>query len=158
MPRRRQIEPRKLAPDPVYNSTLAEKFINCMTWDGKKMVAQHVFYEAMGKIQERTADDPLKVFKKAVEKIQSQKKAIEEKVYRSNLIQEKIREMIERRIILIDTDGEAVGQVNGLFVMGFGDFSFGAPSRVTASIGLGREGASIFSVNRKWEVLFIQKA
>jgi small subunit ribosomal protein S7 len=67
MPRRRQIEPRKLAPDPVYNSTLAEKFINCMTWDGKKMVAQHVFYEAMGKIQERTGDDPLKVFKKAVE-------------------------------------------------------------------------------------------
>jgi small subunit ribosomal protein S7 len=67
MPRRRQIEPRKLAPDPVYNSTLAEKFINSMMWDGKKMVAQHVFYEAMGKIQERTADDPLKVFKKAVE-------------------------------------------------------------------------------------------
>jgi small subunit ribosomal protein S7 len=67
MPRRRQIEPRKLAPDPVYNSTLAEKFINSMTWDGKKMVAQHVFYDAMGKIQERTADDPLKVFKKAVE-------------------------------------------------------------------------------------------
>jgi len=67
MPRRRQIEPRKLAPDPVYNSTLAEKFINCMTWDGKKMVAQHVFYEALSKIQERTADDPLKVFKKAVE-------------------------------------------------------------------------------------------
>ena len=67
MPRRRQIEPRKLAPDPVYNSTLAEKFINCMTWDGKKMVAQNVFYDAMGKIQERTADDPLKVFKKAVE-------------------------------------------------------------------------------------------
>ncbi len=67
MPRRRQIEPRKLAPDPVYNSTLAEKFINCMTWDGKKMVAQGVFYDAMGKIQERTADDPLKVFKKAVE-------------------------------------------------------------------------------------------
>jgi small subunit ribosomal protein S7 len=67
MPRRRQIEPRRLAPDPVYNSSLAEKFINCMMWDGKKMVAQHVFYNAMGKIQERTADDPLKIFKKAVE-------------------------------------------------------------------------------------------
>jgi len=68
------------------------------------------------------------------------KKAIEEKVYRSNLIQEKIREMIERGTLLIDTDGEAVGQVNGLSVMSLGDFSFGAPSRVTASIGLGREG------------------
>jgi len=68
------------------------------------------------------------------------KKAIEEKIYRSNLIQKKIQEMIERRIILIDTDGEAVGQANGLSVMSLGDFSFGSPSRVTASIGLGREG------------------
>jgi len=67
MPRRRSIEPRKLPPDPVYNSTLAEKFINCMMWDGKKNVAQNAFYEAMTKIQERTSDDPLKVFKKAVE-------------------------------------------------------------------------------------------
>jgi small subunit ribosomal protein S7 len=67
MPRRRSIEPRKLPPDPVYNSTLAEKFINCMMWDGKKNVAQNAFYDAMTKIQERTADDPLKVFKKAVE-------------------------------------------------------------------------------------------
>jgi len=68
------------------------------------------------------------------------KKAIEEKVYRSNLIQEKIREMIEREFLLINTDGEAVGQVNGLTVVSLGDFSFGAPSRVTASVGLGREG------------------
>ena len=67
MPRRRKTEPRRLTPDPVYNSTLAEKFVNSMMWDGKKMVAQHAFYEAMNRIQERTSDDPLKVFKKAVE-------------------------------------------------------------------------------------------
>jgi small subunit ribosomal protein S7 len=67
MPRRRQIEPRTLPPDPVYNSTLAEKFMNSMMWDGKKTVSQNVFYEAMRIIQERTSDDPLKVFKKAVE-------------------------------------------------------------------------------------------
>jgi len=67
MPRRRRPEPRRLAPDPVYNSTLAEKFINCMMWDGRKSAAQNVFYEAMSKIQERTSDDPLKTFKKAVE-------------------------------------------------------------------------------------------
>jgi small subunit ribosomal protein S7 len=72
MPRRRQIEPRRLPPDPVYSSTLAEKFINCMMWDGKKMVAQHAFYDALSKIQERTADDPLKVFKKAVENCKPQ--------------------------------------------------------------------------------------
>ncbi len=68
------------------------------------------------------------------------KKAIEEKIYRSNLIQEKIQEMIGRGVLLIGTEGEVVGQVNGLSVMSLGDFSFGTPSRVTASIELGREG------------------
>jgi len=68
------------------------------------------------------------------------KKAIEEKIYRSKLIQEKIQEMIQREILLIDTEAEKVGQVNGLSVMGLGDFAFGTPSRVTASVGLGREG------------------
>ena len=67
-------------------------------------------------------------------------KAIEEKVYRSNLIQEKIQEYIRRGIFLVDTIGEKVGQVNGLSVMDTGDFAFGRPSRVTASIGVGREG------------------
>ena len=67
-------------------------------------------------------------------------KAIEEKVYRSNLIQKKIEEFIKRGIFLIETEGEKVGQVNGLSVVGLGDFAFGRPSRVTASIGVGREG------------------
>jgi lon-related putative ATP-dependent protease len=68
------------------------------------------------------------------------RKAVEEKIYRSKLIQEKIQEMITRGFFLIDTVEEKVGQVNGLSVMGLGDFAFGSPSRVTASIGLGREG------------------
>ncbi|MCX8191657.1 MAG: AAA family ATPase, partial [Nitrososphaerales archaeon] len=68
------------------------------------------------------------------------KRAIEEKVYRSNLLQQKIREMIERGLILIDTQGEKIGQVNALSVISLGDFTFGRPSRVTASVGLGREG------------------
>jgi lon-related putative ATP-dependent protease len=67
-------------------------------------------------------------------------KAIEEKIHRSNLIQEKIQEYIERGVFLIETEGEEVGQVNGLSVIDLGDFSFGRPSRVTVSIGLGREG------------------
>jgi len=68
------------------------------------------------------------------------KKAIEEKVYRSNLVQEKIQELIQRDVLLIDTEGKIVGQVNGLSILSLGDFAFGKPSRVTASIGLGREG------------------
>jgi len=67
MPRRRRPELREILPDPVYNSTLAEKFINSMMWDGKKNTAQKIFYEAMDTIRERTGDDPLKHFKKAVE-------------------------------------------------------------------------------------------
>ncbi len=68
------------------------------------------------------------------------KKAVEERIYRSKLIQEKIQEMIKKSVILIDTEEERVGQVNGLSVMGLGDFAFGSPSRVTASLGLGKEG------------------
>src|SRR5579862_1828179 len=67
MPRRRRPEAREITPDPVYNSTLAEKFVNSMMWDGKKAVSQKIFYGAMDKIKERSGDDPLKLFKKAVE-------------------------------------------------------------------------------------------
>ncbi|UCC66429.1 MAG: AAA family ATPase, partial [Deltaproteobacteria bacterium] len=67
-------------------------------------------------------------------------KAIDERFYRSNLLQERIREMIERGTLMIDVDGEKVGQVNGLSVIDLGDISFGRPNRITASIGLGREG------------------
>ena len=67
MPRRRRPESREIVPDPVYNSALAEKFVNSMMWDGKKAVSQQIFYKAMDKIRERSGDDPLKLFKKAVE-------------------------------------------------------------------------------------------
>src|ERR1700761_832738 len=67
MPRRRRPESREILADPVYNSTLAEKFVNSMMWDGKKAVSQKIFYGAMDRIKERSQDDPLKLFKKAVE-------------------------------------------------------------------------------------------
>lgn len=67
MPRRRSAEQREIQADAVYNSTLVEKFVNSMMWDGKKAVAQNVFYGAMERIRERSGDDPLKLFKKAVE-------------------------------------------------------------------------------------------
>ncbi len=67
-------------------------------------------------------------------------KALQEKVYRSNLADEKTKEMVARGILLVDTAGATVGQVNGLAVLSLGDFEFGQPSRVTASVGLGRDG------------------
>ncbi|MCE5308445.1 MAG: 30S ribosomal protein S7 [Acidobacteriales bacterium] len=67
MSRRRRPETREVAADPVYNSQLVERFVNSMMWDGKKSTSQSMFYEAMDKIRERSGDDPLKLFKKAVE-------------------------------------------------------------------------------------------
>lgn len=67
MARRRRAEVREVAPDPVYNSTLAEKFINSLMLDGKKNTAQRLFYQSLDILRERSGDDPLKVFKKAVE-------------------------------------------------------------------------------------------
>jgi len=67
MPRRATVDKRKILPDPVYNSRLVTKFINNVTKDGKKTVAERIFYGALTVIEERTGDDPLKVFKKAVE-------------------------------------------------------------------------------------------
>jgi len=65
MPRRRRAVIREVVPDPVYNSTLVEKFVNSMMWEGKKNTAQGIFYQAMDKLRDRTSDDPLKAFKKA---------------------------------------------------------------------------------------------
>jgi len=68
------------------------------------------------------------------------RQAFLEKIYRSNLIQQKIQEYIERGVFLIDTEGTRIGQINGLSVMESGGFAFGRPSRVTASVAVGREG------------------
>jgi len=57
MPRRRRAEVREIQPDSVYGSTLAEKFINSMMWEGKKTASQNIFYGAMNTIQERTNDE-----------------------------------------------------------------------------------------------------
>jgi lon-related putative ATP-dependent protease len=77
-------------------------------------------------------------------------RAVEERYYRSALIQERIQEMIAKDVIKIDVSGEAVGQVNGLSVLQLGDISFGQPSRITASIGLGESG--VVNVEREAEM------
>lgn len=67
-------------------------------------------------------------------------KAIREKIYRANLLHEKIKELIEQKVIMIDVEGEKTGQVNGLSVIDAGDIAFGRPSRITTSISVGRDG------------------
>jgi lon-related putative ATP-dependent protease len=112
----------------AYSSRLAEdqKKISTRFGDIADIIREAAYYAAHDKSEFTSAKHV--------------KKAIDERFYRSSLIQEKIREMIERNVILINTDGESVGQVNGLSVMSVGDFMFGAPSRVTASVGLGKDG------------------
>jgi len=77
-------------------------------------------------------------------------KAIEKRVYRVNLIEEKIQEMIDDGTILIDSDGVVVGQVNGLSVYNLGDYMFGKPSRITAKTSLGKAG--IINIEREAEM------
>jgi small subunit ribosomal protein S7 len=69
MPRRREVPKREILPDPVYNSQLVTKFINSLMVDGKKSTAEGIFYGAMKKVEDRAKDDPLKVFKKAVDSV-----------------------------------------------------------------------------------------
>ena len=69
MARRRVAERREVLPDPIYGSTRVTKCINGMMWQGKKAVAESIFYGAMDKIAEKTGEEPLKVFKKAVETV-----------------------------------------------------------------------------------------
>ena len=71
MPRKAHIVKREIVPDPMYQSTLISKFVNCMMYGGKKSTAQGILYNAMDVIQKKTSDDPLKLFKKADRKRQA---------------------------------------------------------------------------------------
>jgi lon-related putative ATP-dependent protease len=66
--------------------------------------------------------------------------AIDRKIYRSNLYEERIQELVKKDVFWVETDGHKVGQVNGLSVLMTGDHVFGKPNRITATIALGREG------------------
>ncbi|MHB8771792.1 MAG: Lon protease family protein [Syntrophales bacterium] len=77
-------------------------------------------------------------------------RAIEEKTFRHNLVDERIREMIAKDTIMIDVEGAKVGQVNGLSVYSVGDALFGRPSRITASTFLGRSG--VINIEREAEL------
>ena len=69
MPRRREVPKRQILPDPLYSSQLVTKFVNVVMKDGKKSVAEKLLYDALDVIRERTEEDPMKVFKKAVDNV-----------------------------------------------------------------------------------------
>jgi small subunit ribosomal protein S7 len=69
MPRRGLIPKREILPDPLFQSPLVTKFISCMMIQGKKSTAEQIFYGAMETVQERTKEDPLKVFRRAIDNV-----------------------------------------------------------------------------------------
>ncbi|MCM8785218.1 MAG: 30S ribosomal protein S7 [Candidatus Omnitrophica bacterium] len=69
MPRRKRAEKREVETDPKYNDYEVAKFVNKLMWDGKKTIAYKIFYTAMDIIKEKTNQDPLSVFKKALNNV-----------------------------------------------------------------------------------------
>jgi len=69
MPRRREIPKRDILADPLYQSPLVSKFINCVMHDGKRSTAERILYESFDIIKEKTGDDPVKTFKKAIDNV-----------------------------------------------------------------------------------------
>ena len=69
MPRRRAEGRREVLPDPIYNSIAVTKFINGLMWQGKKSVAEKIFYGAMEKLAEKSGEEPLKIFKQALDSV-----------------------------------------------------------------------------------------
>jgi lon-related putative ATP-dependent protease len=77
-------------------------------------------------------------------------KAVEERYNRVSLVESKIQELIEEGTLMIDTQGEVVGQVNGLSVYDMGEFAFGKPTRITATTAVGRAG--VINIEREAEL------
>ncbi len=72
MPRRREIPKRPMLPDPIYGSPMVTRFINTVMTRGKRSLAERVFYDAMQIIEKRSGEDPLKIFKKALDNVKPQ--------------------------------------------------------------------------------------
>jgi predicted ATP-dependent protease len=75
------------------------------------------------------------------------RQALEQRIFRLNRIEDKLRELIREGVILVDVDGAKVGQVNGLAVANIGGYEFGRPSRVTAAVAMGTQG--IINIERE---------
>ncbi|NLK52601.1 MAG: 30S ribosomal protein S7 [Syntrophomonadaceae bacterium] len=69
MPRKGPVPKREILPDPIYNSVVVTKFINQMTWDGKRSLAETIFYGACDLIKQRTGKNPIEVFEQALKNV-----------------------------------------------------------------------------------------
>ncbi len=77
-------------------------------------------------------------------------KALREQVYRKQMIEDRMQEYITNGVIMVDTSGAKKGQINGLAVYGYGEYAFGKPSKITATVSLGKSG--IINIEREAEL------
>ncbi len=99
MPRRREVPKPEINADALYNSVLVSKFINVVMKKGKKSIAETIVYRAFDKMRERTQEDPLKLFKKAVDNVKPSLEVKSRRVGGSNY-QVPVEVRIERRTSL----------------------------------------------------------
>ena len=69
MPRRREVPKREVPPDPIYDNALVTKFIRTVMKGGKRSTAEGIIYRSLAIVKEKTGDDPIKVFKQAIENV-----------------------------------------------------------------------------------------
>lgn len=84
MPRRREVPKRHINPDPKYHDTLVAKFVNVLMYDGKKTTSERIIYDAFDVMEERTGEDPVRLFKKALDNVKPQLEVKSRRVGGSN--------------------------------------------------------------------------
>lgn len=143
---RATVENEKLRPlDPSALAVLLEHMVRVTGRQEKIAVSTPLLADLLGEADQLASrDGGKKILGRHVEQ------ALDERIYRANLIEEKMQEMIDRGSLLIDTTGAEVGQVNGLAVISLGDYMFGRPSRITAVTSMGREG--VINIEREAEL------
>ncbi|MBQ8691606.1 MAG: AAA family ATPase, partial [Synergistaceae bacterium] len=112
-------------------------------WAGREAEDQDLLDIKLGKLRELLIEAGAWAKLKGKNKFVTRehvKKAIEQKIYRSALYQEKLTQAFKNKVLRIDTHGSAVGQINGLSIIEMSDYRFGHPSRITANVFMGQEG------------------
>ncbi len=132
-----------------YSSRLAEDQEKLSTRFGiiADLVREAAYWHRRDNAHTLTEDDRGKVLPVNAESVQ---KAIDEMIYRSNLIEERLLEMVAKGTLMIDVSGETVGQVNALSVVLMGDYTFGRPNRITATAFAGNN--TLVDIERQAEL------
>ncbi|NLL36586.1 MAG: AAA family ATPase [Fretibacterium sp.] len=120
----------------------AEALSEVVEWASREAEDQELLSVELGRLKELLIESHAWALSKKSSLVKKEhvRKAIEHKKYRASLYQDKMTRAFSSGVIRVDTDGEVVGQINGLSVIDLGDHRFGHPSRITANVFMGQEG------------------